>query len=178
MAYRFFTIPARQGDDAEKELNGFLQSHRVLGVDRQLVEAGENSFWALCIDYLNGTKAAPPRPSYKATKGVDYREILKPEEFEMYSKLRELRKAIAQAEGVPVYLVFTNEQLAQMVQQRVTSKAKMEAIVGVGEARLEKYGAKFLDALKQQWNGDLSSPSATSAAASACNADTSNKVNA
>ena len=43
---------------------------------------------------------------------VDYREVLKPEEFEMFSRLREWRKALAEKEGVPVYTLLTNEQLA------------------------------------------------------------------
>ena len=38
--------------------------------------------------------------------------MLKPEEFEVFSRLREWRKAAAEKEGVPVYTVLTNEQLA------------------------------------------------------------------
>jgi hypothetical protein len=40
---------------------------------------------------------------------------------------------------VPVYTIFTNEQLAQMVQSRATTKAALEKIAGVGDARIEKY---------------------------------------
>jgi hypothetical protein len=41
---------------------------------------------------------------------VDYREVLKPEEFEVFSRLREWRKAVAEKEGIPVYAVLTNGQ--------------------------------------------------------------------
>ena len=58
----------------------------------------------------------------------------------MFARLREIRKEIAQADAVPVYTVFTNEQLAQMVQARATTKAALEKIAGVGDARIEKYG--------------------------------------
>jgi len=49
----------------------------------------------------------------------------------------------------PSYAVFTNEQLAEMVQRRVASAAALREISGVGEARIEKYGAAFLDILKE-----------------------------
>ena len=72
---------------------------------------------------------------------VDYKEVLKPEDFEVFSRLRDWRKAEAEQEGVPVYGVFTNEQLAEMVRQRAGTKAALKGIAGVGEARVEKYGA-------------------------------------
>ena len=83
---------------------------------------------------------------------MDYREVLPPQDFAVFVKLRDLRKELAQAESVPVYLIFTNEQLAQMVQGKVETKAALEKIEGIGEARLEKYGPRFLDCLRGQWN--------------------------
>ena len=78
---------------------------------------------------------------------MDYKEVLKPEEFEVFSRLREWRKAAAEKEGVPVYTVLTNEQLAQMVQKKVSTKAALKEIEGVGEARVEKYGEAVLRVL-------------------------------
>jgi superfamily II DNA helicase RecQ len=78
---------------------------------------------------------------------VDYREVLSAEQFAAFCKLRDARKKISQSEGTPVYTVFTNEQLAQMVQQQVGSKADLERIVGVGDSRVEKYGERILQAL-------------------------------
>ena len=70
--------------------------------------------------------------------------MLKPEEFEVFSRLRDRRKAAAENEGVQVYVVLTNEQLAQMVQKKVNSKAGLKEIEGVGDARVEKYGESLL----------------------------------
>jgi superfamily II DNA helicase RecQ len=154
MAYRFFTVPIQDGGDATAELNGFLACHRVLAVDRRWVEQGAASFWCFCVDYLegaaNGTSGGRP---HSGRPKIDYRETLKPEEFAVFAKLRDLRKDIAQAEAVPVYTIFTNEQLAQMVQARVTTKAALEKIAGVGDARIEKYGGRMLEVLAQAWPG-------------------------
>jgi superfamily II DNA helicase RecQ len=74
--------------------------------------------------------------------------VLNEADFVVFSKLRDLRKAVAEKEGAPAYSVFTNEQLAAMVTGRVESQAALGKIDGVGSARLEKYGSAFVDALK------------------------------
>src|SRR5437870_1589459 len=127
MALRFFTIPVRQASQAEAELNGFLSSQRVLAVDRQFVNVGENSFWALCVDYLPSSSGVSGEASGKKGR-IDYREELSPQAFAVFARLRDLRKQIAQAEAVPVYTIFTNDQLAQMVRRRATTKADLEGI--------------------------------------------------
>ena len=155
MSYRFFQIPARGDTQAEGELNQFLQSHRVLAVDRRWVEQGENSYWALSVDYHdtgNEPRAAGVRSQSGKSK-IDYRDVLSPEDFAVFAKLRDVRKAISQAEAVPVYTVFTNEQLARMVQTRATTRAALEQITGAGDARLEKYGARILESLHDVWSG-------------------------
>ena len=83
---------------------------------------------------------------------VDYREVLSPEDFAVFARLRQARKEIAQAEAVPVYTVFTNEQLAQMVQSRATTRAALEKVAGVGDARIGKYGERVLEILRRQWS--------------------------
>ncbi len=150
MALKFFTIPIRDVAQGETELNGFLSSHRVLAVDRQFVNLGENSFWALCVDYLPSSSSDSGASSQAAgRKGrIDYREELSPQAFAVFAKLRDLRKQLAQAEAVPVYTIFTNDQLAEMVRRNVASKADLEAIAGVGDARVGKYGPQFLAALQ------------------------------
>lgn len=72
----------------------------------------------------------------------------------MFARLRDVRKDIAQVEAVPVYTIFTNEQLAQMVQTRATTKAALEKIAGVGDARIEKYADRFLGILSHAWKSD------------------------
>ena len=156
MSFRFFQIPARGDLTCEEELNKFLRSHRVLSVDRRWVDQGENSYWALCIDFLE-TPSAPSGGNGRSFGGknkIDYRVALSPEDFAVFAKLRDLRKELAQQEAVPVYTVFTNEQLAQMVQTRATTRASLEKITGVGDARLEKYGEKILATLNNTWTGN------------------------
>jgi superfamily II DNA helicase RecQ len=146
MAFKFFTIPLREVSSAESELNAFLGSQRVLGIDRHFVDLGANSFWTLCVDYFPGV--ASTAASFDKKGRIDYREVLPPEDFLVFVKLRDLRKQMAQAEAVPVYTIFTNDQLAEMVRRRLHTLADLQTIVGVGEARVSKYGPAFLTALQ------------------------------
>lgn len=137
-----FVVPIKNVGEAEAEMNGFLRGHRVLTVKKEFVPDGENSFWSFCVEYLDG--ATPVTGGGRRAPKVDYKEVLTPEEFEIFSRLRDWRKAEAGKEAVPVYAVFTNEQLAQVVQRKIDSKAGLKEIEGVGEARVEKYGDALL----------------------------------
>ena len=130
----------------EAELNSFLAKHRVVTIERRFVDCGTDSFWALCVDFLNGepTGSASYGAPGRADRKVDYKEVLTPEQFEIFAKLRDLRKQLAEQEAVPVYAVFTNEQLAEMVRQSVRDVGGLRKIQGIGEAKVGKFAAPFL----------------------------------
>lgn len=150
MGFKFFLIPVRDNSAVESELNAFLCGHRILSVDRRWVDLGHDSFWSLCVDYLDGDQPTGDNGRNRS-RTKDYKEVLSPDDFSVFVKLRELRKEIAQAEAIPVYAVFTNEQLAKMVETRVKSTSDLEAIAGVGDARIGKYGDRFLTCLQTCW---------------------------
>ena len=143
MKYRFFSIPAHAPDGVQESLNRFCAETQIVSVDKQFVQDGDRSYWAFCVGYLDG-QGGP----ISTRKGkIDYREVLNEQDFALYAKLRNLRKAVAEHDRIPAYAVFTNEQLAAMVQKRVASKAALGDIEGIGAARVEKYGDAFLELL-------------------------------
>lgn len=144
MPLKFFIVPAIDAGPAENEINAFLARHRVVAIDRRWVDQGPSSFWAICVDHFPAGSGDGRRGFSVGRNRIDYKQVLSPDEFVAFSKLRDLRKDIAQAEAVPVYAVFTNEQLAQAVQHRCRSAADLKRIDGIGEARIEKYGDRLL----------------------------------
>ncbi len=147
MQLRFFTIPIQGGEAIAEELNRFLASQRILAVERHLVQDGGSSAWAVCIAFEPAGDGG--RPATTRRGKVDYREVMNEVDFATYARLRSLRKEIAEQEGVPVYALFTNEQMAEMVTRRIATAGALREIAGVGEARVEKYGAPFLAALAE-----------------------------
>ncbi len=151
LQYKFFLINAKDSEENEDKLNLFLRSVRVVNVQREFFSRGDNVFWALSVEYMD-VVGGGQKTSYGRKQKIDYRDVLSDTDFTIFSKLRELRKAIAESEGVPVYTIFTNDQLAEMVTRKITTKANMGDIVGIGEAKLEKYSDKFLRLLKSEDN--------------------------
>jgi len=62
----------------------------------------------------------------------------------MFKKLAELRREIASASGLPAYMIFHDKALWAMVEAMPKNMAAFSKISGVGQAKLEKYGERFL----------------------------------
>jgi superfamily II DNA helicase RecQ len=147
--YKFFRIPVHDRGEFSGELNAFLGANRVIKVEKEFL-GPPICGWNFCVEYLPHGKMKPRFES--ASEGavkIDYREVLSADEFQVYSRLRELRKQISDAEGIPVYTIYKNEHLAAMVQQKVKDRAELGAIDGVGESRIKKYGDRFLECLRE-----------------------------
>jgi ATP-dependent DNA helicase RecQ len=67
----------------------------------------------------------------------------------LFQRLRAVRRELADAEGVPAYIVFSDAVLARMAAARPTDEAALLAISGVGPAKLARYGDAFLRALRE-----------------------------
>ncbi|BCA78532.1 DNA helicase RecQ [Desulfuromonas sp. AOP6] len=81
-------------------------------------------------------KVAKKRLSRKVTD-LDYDEGL-------FEALRVLRKRLADEEGVPPFVVFGDQSLAEMAAFRPKDEEALLAINGVGRHKLQRYGAAFL----------------------------------
>lgn len=147
MHYTLFSIPAHAAPGDDTELNRFLSSHKIGSIEKNFVADGQQSYWAFCVGSVEGQET---RKQSGNRSRIDYKEVLSEREFALYAKLRDLRKKIAEEEAIPAYAVFTNEQMAEMVKQRVTSATALGAIPGIGKARIDKYGPRFLPLLRGQ----------------------------
>jgi len=125
-----------------EDLNSFLRSHRIVNVDKRLIDGERGTGWLFLIEYGNTENK---NQSNTSSQRVDYREVLNPVEYALYDKLRNLRKEIAEKSGIPVYAVFTNDQLASMVKKPPNVVKDLLFISGVGEARVKQYGELFIN---------------------------------
>ncbi len=141
MQYRIFqyAIPCEQELD---ELNKFLSNHRITSVQQSVVRANEAPTLVFVVEYVAEQAAK------SGSSKIDYREKLTEAQFTVFSRLRDLRKSIAGEEGVPVYAVFTNAQLADIVQRNVQTVQELAQTAGLGKSRIEKYGSQVISVLK------------------------------
>ncbi|MBM4244826.1 MAG: DNA helicase RecQ, partial [Deltaproteobacteria bacterium] len=73
---------------------------------------------------------------------------LDPRALELFGALRALRKDLADAAGVPAYVVFPDSALRAMAALHPTSEEGLLQVPGVGPVKLERYGAVFLRLLR------------------------------
>ncbi len=65
-------------------------------------------------------------------------------EAALYRELKALRKRLADAKGVPAYVIFSDATLQQMARFQPATEAEFLALSGVGPKKLQHYGASFL----------------------------------
>jgi len=86
-------------------------------------------------------KIAVPRSPLSRTASS---EALSPEAEQLFVRLRALRKELADAQGVPPYVVFADASLRQMARERPRDRAAFARISGVGTRKLDRYGDRFV----------------------------------
>ena len=68
---------------------------------------------------------------------------------ELLSRLKELRRELSEAAGVPAYIVFSNATLTDMCIRQPLTAAEFLEVSGVGKKKLEMYGRAFLKVIKE-----------------------------
>ena len=68
---------------------------------------------------------------------------------ELFEELRALRREIADAKGVPPFVVFGDVSLLQMAAAYPQTTESFSQISGVGQVKLEEYGERFLRVIRK-----------------------------
>ncbi|MDF2672945.1 MAG: ATP-dependent helicase [Clostridiales bacterium] len=76
-------------------------------------------------------------------------EVVQEVDDTLFEVLRRLRKEIAEALGVPPYIVFSDNTLSEMCKHLPTTSEELLNIKGVGEEKLKRYGEKFIEAIEK-----------------------------
>lgn len=72
-----------------------------------------------------------------------------PEIHDTFEELRALRRRIADEEGMPAFVVFTDAALRDMAEKMPVTEAEFLEVSGVGLAKLQKYGKVFLKKIRE-----------------------------
>ena len=97
--------------------------------------------------YTNASNGANANANSRASRGPEV-GTLDENDREMFEELRVVRRALADEAGVPAYIVFGDKVLLEMVAQKPTNEHELLQVSGVGNAKLERYGAAFLRVLR------------------------------
>ena len=102
---------------------------------RQVLFQGER----VLASFPAPTQQAPVLPRTEAAEPVG----------PLMGELKALRTRLAQAEGVPAYIIFSNATLADMAVKLPTTMEGLLEVSGVGSVKAARYGAAFLDVIRE-----------------------------
>lgn len=86
---------------------------------------------------------------------VVVKALVSDEDAPLLSALKAKRRALAEAQRVPAYVVFPDRTLIEMAERRPQTLDDMAHITGVGAKKLESYGAEFLGVITGSSVSDL-----------------------
>ena len=130
-----------------------------LTIGDRLLELGAVTIGEFKVYHLSSLGSAV----LKGIQKVDLKEerlsirktVKKKEDFsadyntETFEKLRLFRMEMAQKQGVPPYIIFSDKTLKDMSVKLPENKEEMLEVHGIGEVKFERYGAEFLTLLQE-----------------------------
>ena len=153
MLFRVFTLTfdpaAGRFDDAP--VRDYLADKEVAAISDHFFTQDGRAYLAVVVR-CHGIRAADGRAAdakHAPARGRDesWRDLLKPDDWPLFNRLREWRGERARAVGIPSYVICNNRQLADVVKRRPASLAALGEVDGFGDAKLKNYGRELLDLL-------------------------------
>ena len=139
----------------KKTMRAYLDAMEAAGVVRTeslhktlrfTPESGEVLFHGRTVTMTRAVEDDAPRKSARSAAPVPG-QPLSGEEERLLTALKQTRRDLAEREGVPLYVIFSNATLADMARRRPASMEAFLEVSGVGEVKARKYGKAFLRTL-------------------------------
>ena len=125
------------------ERAGYLETDPVHGgIDTTPKAANVLFHGEQVLTRIRRSPLTEPEPQKKPAAAASADEAL-------LAALKALRFCLAQEQGVPAYIVFSNATLLDMAAKRPGSMQELLDVSGVGRVKAERYGAAFLNEIRQ-----------------------------
>lgn len=137
--FKIVTIPFNTKIAAfdEETLNKFCLNKKIKNYRTEFFVFEGCPYWTLFLEYDMAAEHQNP----------DVTADLNEEEKVIFEKLKMWRRQKAEEEGIPVYIIATNNELKDLLKQRPKSLEVLKNVRGFGVKKIEKYGKDILGIL-------------------------------
>lgn len=101
---------------------------------------------------LDGAKKVTRRQE-EAPSRAHTQLVESPDVAALFEKLRQKRRELADEQGVPPFMVFSDRTLHEMAQSKPQTQREFLLVNGVGQRKLEQYGATMMDVIGEYLAG-------------------------
>jgi DNA helicase II / ATP-dependent DNA helicase PcrA len=137
------TTPAQIAEERRLLYVGITRARERLALSWALARSPGQRRGRRPSRFLEGLRpAGEPRPKPRAKK-----VRAEAEDAELFGRLRAWRKAQAEAQGVPPYVVFSDATLVAIADARPVGVDALARISGVGPTKLQRYAAPLLEVI-------------------------------
>ena len=140
----------------DRPLQAYVKDRDVMTVSEYFFVREDTPYLAVVVV----CRAKRPEAEEPVAKGrseeerAGWRALLAPDDMPLFNNLRDWRKSRAQEEGVPVYVIGTNRQLAQIAHERPEALSGLARVEGYGKAKIERYGRAILEIVAPATTGE------------------------
>ncbi|CCW05469.1 TPA: DNA helicase RecQ [Bacillus cereus] len=141
--FNFHTLPTYGllSNRSVKEVSEFIE----FLISEELIAVEHGTYPTLKVTE-KGKEVLLGKENVLRKERVETRQIV--QDHPLFEVLREVRKEIAQGEGVPPFVIFSDQTLKDMCVKMPQSDSELLTVKGIGEHKLVKYGSHFLQAVQ------------------------------
>lgn len=137
------------GELSEQEWRGVVRQLLAQGLLQVQGEYGVLAITEAAAEVLGGRREVRLRREQervrRSAKAKAAPIALDDAQQELYQRLRAWRSEVAREQGVPAYVVFSDATLAGIAATRPGDEGALRGVSGVGDAKLDRYGAAVLE---------------------------------
>ncbi|OOR20943.1 DNA helicase RecQ [Bacillus cereus] len=141
--FNFHTLPTYGllSNRSVKEVSEFIE----FLISEELIAVEHGTYPTLKVTE-KGKEVLIGKENVLRKERVETRQIV--QDHPLFEVLREVRKEIAQGEGVPPFVIFSDQTLKDMCAKMPQSDSELLTVKGIGEHKLVKYGSHFLQTVQ------------------------------
>lgn len=132
------------GGFKDEEVREFLKDKELISVQDYFFVKNDMPYLVFVLKYFPHRAEVDPKLSTKEKREEPWRASLSEHDMGLFNLLRDWRSQRSKKDGVPPYILFTNQQLTDIVKKRPQSLAELTQINGIGKGKAEKYGEEIL----------------------------------
>lgn len=148
MNLKIFTMEfnALEGCFNDSEISCFLKDKVLISLDNYLIESGSKKYLTLVVTYSHSEIELLED---KSTKATNWEKLINESNTDFFTSLKNWRLEESKKQGLPLFIIFTNKQLADITTMVPETLNHLSQIDGIGPQKMKKYGEIILKLSKE-----------------------------